>query len=83
MNISGGFHHETLVGGNHRVRGFWDCDGVAAKGPAFTVTLNKIRTVENAHDSKSPEGRIAPQYGAGVVKFRKVEIRPLHGDDRH
>lgn len=57
--------------------GKWNVYEITAKGPNFTVVLNGQKTVDNASDSKHPEGHIALQYGAGVVKFRKVEIRPL------
>jgi hypothetical protein len=57
--------------------GKWNVYEITAKGSNFTVVLNGQKTVDNASDSKHPEGRIALQYGAGVVKFRKVEIRRL------
>jgi hypothetical protein len=57
--------------------GKWNVYEITAKGPEFTVTLNGQRTVNGAKDSKFPSGPIALQYGAGVVKFRKVEIKPL------
>jgi hypothetical protein len=41
------------------------------------VILNGIKTVDGAKDAKLPKGRIALQYGGGIVRFRKVEIRPL------
>jgi hypothetical protein len=55
----------------------WNTYDITAKGPQFTVILNGTKTVDGAQDTKNPSGRIALQYGAGVVKFRKVEIRPL------
>jgi hypothetical protein len=55
----------------------WNDYDITAKGPELTVILNGQKTVDGAKDSKNPKGRIALQYGAGVVKFRKVEIRPL------
>src|SRR5262249_61194248 len=57
--------------------GKWNTYEIVAKGPKFTVTLNGERTVDGAEDSKHSNGQIALQYGAGVVKFRKVQIRPL------
>ena len=63
--------------------GTWNVDEITAKGPQFTVILNGHKTVDGAPDSKFARGRIALQYGAGVVKdkgivkFRKVEIKPL------
>lgn len=55
----------------------WNNYEIVAKGDTFTVTLNGIKTVEGARDAKHAKGRIALQYGQGVVKFRKVEIKPL------
>jgi hypothetical protein len=58
-------------------------------GPSFTVVLNGQKTVDGANDAKLANGRIALQHGPGnkddngvandkgVVKFRKVEVRPL------
>jgi hypothetical protein len=57
--------------------GRWNTYDIIAKGPEFTVTLNDHRTVDGAKDSKHPNGVIAIQYGGGVVKFRRVEIKPL------
>jgi Domain of Unknown Function (DUF1080) len=57
--------------------GKWNTYEIIAKGPKFTVTLNGARTVDGAEDGKLKSGPIALQYGAGIVKFRKVEIKPL------
>jgi hypothetical protein len=57
--------------------GHWNTYDITAKGSQFFVTLNGERTVDGAHDNKHASGRIALQYGGGVVKFRKVQIRPL------
>jgi Domain of Unknown Function (DUF1080) len=56
--------------------GQWNTYEITAKGPQLTVVLNGTKTVD-AQDSKFASGPIALQYGAGVVKFRKVEIKPL------
>jgi hypothetical protein len=55
----------------------WNTYEIIAKGPKFTVTLDGTRTVDGAENAEHPEGRIALQYAAGVVKFRKVQIKPL------
>jgi hypothetical protein len=55
----------------------WNTYEVTAKGPQLTVTLNGVRTVDGVQDTKFPSGRIALQYGAGVVKFRKVQVKPI------
>jgi Domain of Unknown Function (DUF1080) len=57
--------------------GKWNVYQITAKGPKFTVTLNGQRTVDGAEDSKYAAGPIALQYAAGVVKFRKVQIKTL------
>jgi hypothetical protein len=63
--------------------GKWNVYEITAKGPQFTVILNGQKTVDGARDSKFASGRIALQCGAsvvkekGIVKFRKVEIKPL------
>jgi len=56
--------------------GKWNTLDITAQGTKFTVVLNGTRTVE-AQDDKFANGRIALQYGAGVVKFRSVRIRAL------
>jgi len=57
--------------------GKWNLFEITAKGPHFDVTLNGIKSVVGANDSRHPKGRIALQYGSGVVKFRKVEIKTM------
>ena len=57
--------------------GKWNTYEITAKGSTFDVTLNGVKTVVGGTDSKFPKGRIALQYGQGVVKFRKVEIKPM------
>src|SRR5690348_17562153 len=59
-----------------KAAGKWNTYEITAKGPHFTVVLNGQKTAD-AEDSKHAEGRIALQYGSGVVKFRKVQIKPL------
>jgi hypothetical protein len=56
--------------------GKWNTYDITAKGTHLTVTLNGIRTVD-VHDSRLASGPIGLQHVAGVVKFRKVQIRPL------
>jgi len=63
--------------------GKWNVYEITAKGDTFTVTLNGQKTVDGAKASKFATGRIALQHGkgvsdeSGIVKFRKVEIKPL------
>jgi hypothetical protein len=72
-----------------KAAGKWNVYEITAKGDTFTVTLNGQKTVDGAQDAKFKSGRIALQHGLGVkddkgiandkgvVKFRKVEIKPL------
>jgi len=72
-----------------RAAGKWNVYEITAKGSTFTVTLNGQKTVDGATDAKFASGRVALQHGLGlkdangvesdkgVVKFRKVEIKPL------
>jgi hypothetical protein len=56
--------------------GNWNTFEITAKGPQLTVVFNGTKTVD-IQDSQFVSGPFALQYGSGVVKFRKVEIRPL------
>jgi hypothetical protein len=57
--------------------GRWNVMEIRAKGDRFTIALNGTKTVDNAHDGRFSHGRIALQYGLGLVKFRKVQVRAL------
>ena len=56
--------------------GQWNTYEIVARGPRLTVTLNGTQTVD-VEDTQFADGPIALQYGAGIVKFRNVRIRPL------
>jgi hypothetical protein len=61
--------------------GKWNTFEITMQGSHLTITLNGTRTVD-VNDTKHARGPIALQYGAGangagIVKFRKVEIRVL------
>jgi phosphotransferase system IIB component len=62
--------------------GKWNVYEITAQGNRLIVVLNGVQTVD-VQDSKHSSGVIALQHGAdavnntGVVKFRKVQIRPL------
>ena len=56
--------------------GRWNTYEITARGPRLIVTLNGTRTVDVEHKGHA-RGPIALQYGAGTVKFRNVQIRPL------
>jgi len=56
--------------------GKWNTYEIKAQGPRMIVTLNGVQTVD-VQDRKHARGPIGLQYGAGIVKFRNVQIRPL------
>jgi Domain of Unknown Function (DUF1080) len=59
-----------------KAAGKWNVYEITAKGPHLTVVLNGQQTAD-VEDSKHLSGPFALQYGSGVVKFRKVQIKPL------
>lgn len=73
---TGAIVNVAKVIGQPKAANKWNVLEIEARGPTMTVTLNGVKTAEGM-DSKHPRGRIALQYGAGTVKFRKVEINPL------
>ena len=56
--------------------GQWNSYEIRAEGSRLVVTLNGTQTVD-ATDDQFARGPIALQYGAGTVRFRNVQIRPL------
>ncbi|MCX7318576.1 MAG: DUF1080 domain-containing protein [Hyphomicrobiales bacterium] len=56
--------------------GKWNTYDITAKGGKLTVILNGQKTAD-VEDSKHAAGPLALQYGSGVVKFRKVQIKEL------
>jgi 3-keto-disaccharide hydrolase len=54
----------------------WNTYEITAKGRDITVSLNGKQTV-NLRNGMFPQGHITLQYGTGVVKFRKVAVKPL------
>jgi Domain of Unknown Function (DUF1080) len=49
---------------------------ITADGRQITVLMNGQNTVE-LHNGLFAEGPVGLQHGAGVIKFRKVAIKPL------
>jgi hypothetical protein len=56
--------------------GKWNTYEITAQGPHLVVVLNGQKTVD-VQDSKHASGPFALQYGSGVLKWRKVQIKPL------
>ena len=73
---TGAIVHIAPVKPMPKAGGKWNVYDITLRGPRLAVTLNGQKTVDIEH-SQLKSGPIALQYGAGVVKFRKVQIRPL------
>jgi hypothetical protein len=56
--------------------GKWNTFEITAKGRTITVMLNGQKTVE-LHNGMFEEGPFTLQYGEGVIKWRKVAVKPL------
>lgn len=56
--------------------GKWNTYDITAKGSHLTLVLNGVKTVE-VDDARLRSGPIALQWASGVIKFRKITIRPL------
>jgi hypothetical protein len=56
--------------------GKWNTYEITAQGPHLVVVLNGQKTVD-VQDSTHASGLVGLQYGSGLVKFRKVQIKPL------
>ncbi|HEX9589801.1 MAG TPA: DUF1080 domain-containing protein [Bradyrhizobium sp.] len=59
-----------------KAAGKWNTYEITAQGPHLVIVLNGQKTAD-VQDSKHLSGPIALQYGSGVVKFRKVQIKEL------
>ena len=60
-----------------RAGGKWNTYDITVQGDHIVLVLNGRKTVDVRNGAFKSEGRVALQYAAGVVKFRKVEIKPL------
>jgi hypothetical protein len=56
--------------------GKWNTFEITAKGRQLTIVLNGQKTVD-IRNAVFEEGPFTLQYGSGVMKFRKVAIKPL------
>ena len=56
--------------------GKWNTFEITAKGRVISVKMNGQKTVE-LPTGCSAEGPFTLQHGAGLIKFRKVAIKPL------
>ncbi len=60
----------------HKAGGRWNTMEIVANGSQLKVTMNGAVTVD-VQDSKFADGVIALQSAGGVVKFKKLQIKPI------
>jgi hypothetical protein len=73
---TGGIVNVAKVATPIKAGGKWNTYEIRAQGSHLTVTLNGMKTAD-VQDTKHARGPFALQYGAGVVKFRNVQVRAL------
>jgi hypothetical protein len=73
---TGGIVHFVEVNPMPKAGGKWNTYEITAKGRQITVVLNGQKTAE-LHNGLFAEGLLTLQHGEGVIKFRKVAIKPL------
>ena len=60
-----------------KAAGKWNTYEITAQGSHLVVVLNGQKTVDVQDSKHNAGGPFALQYGSGVVKFRKVQIKTL------
>lgn len=73
---TGALVHIAKVVPMPKAGGKWNTYDITVRGEHIVLVLNGQKTVDVRNKAFS-DGRIALQYAAGVVKFRKVQIKPL------
>lgn len=73
---TGALVHIAKVDPMPKAGGKWNTYDITVQGDHIVLVLNGAKTVD-VRNSMLKDGRIALQYAAGVIKFRKVEIKPL------
>ena len=59
-----------------KAAGKWNTFLITAKGPRLTVEMNGVVTAD-VEDKSFASGPFTLQYGSGIIKWRKVMVRPL------
>jgi hypothetical protein len=73
---TGSITHFVEVNPMPKAGGKWNTYEITAKGRQITVVLNGEKTAE-LRNNLFIDGHITLQHGAGIIKFRKVAIKPL------
>jgi hypothetical protein len=73
---TGGIVNFAEVNPMPKAGGKWNTYEITANGRQITVVLNGAKSAE-LNNNLFPEGYLTLQHGSGVIKFRKVAIKPL------
>jgi hypothetical protein len=73
---TGGIVNFAEVNPMPKAGGKWNTFEITAKGRLITVVLNGQKTVD-LHNGLFAEGPFTLQHGEGVIKWRKVAVKPL------
>jgi hypothetical protein len=73
---TGAITHLSAIKNGPKAGGKWNTFDITAQGPRITVAMNGVQTAETDR-AHSLRGHIGLQWAQGVVKFRKVEIKPM------
>ena len=73
---TGAITHLSPIKDMPKAGGKWNTFEITAQGPRIVVVMNGVKTGET-DKAYALRGNIGLQWAQGVVKFRKVEIKPL------
>jgi hypothetical protein len=73
---TGAIVYFTEINPMPKAGGKWNTFEITAKGRQITVMLNGQKTAE-LHNGVFEEGPFTLQWGSGVIKWRKVAVKPL------
>ncbi len=73
---TGGIVHFAEVNPMPKAGGKWNTYEISVKGRQITLMLNGQKTSE-LHNGLFTEGHLTLQHGSGVIKFRKIALKPL------
>jgi hypothetical protein len=73
---TGGIVHFVEVNPMPKAGGKWNTYEITVRGRQITVVLNGVKTAE-LHNGLFADGPFTLQHGEGVIKFRKVAVKPL------
>ncbi len=73
---TGGIVNFSEVNPMPKAGGKWNTFEITAKGRQITVVLNGQKTAD-LNNGLFADGYLTLQHGSGVIKFRKVAIKPL------